>query len=489
MRSLHRAIVFSAIERYGSVAIFVVSAAILSRLLSPTEFGIYAVANVFISIVGASFQEIGGSNYIIQKRSLSERDVRTCFTIILGLSLTVCLVIIAFRAGIGRLLGNDALKYAVTVAALTFVVSPVSATLSALLRRDMNFKTLAICGLCGSAVAAASSITLAFLGFSYMAPIWGVLLGKAVTAALLVAMYRKFRIFGPSLSGYPDILRFGLYSSSISIINVLCTLAPQIVIARILDFGAVGLYNRSVNTTQIFDKVIVQSLNPVIMPAIVERADGEGNLKRVYLEALKMLSAAQWPFLISIAVMAPPVIDIWLGKTWIDTVPLIRLLSAAYVAMFGACMTYPVLVAVGRVHDALMASLISLPPSMVVTLASAFFGVKMLAASALLTLPFQAGVSTYFVCRSLGIGLGEVAGALRQSVIVTACATVGVFASEFLIERHYVAPLPGLILAAIVALAGWVIGLRLTRHLLLVRLLSAADGLPFRVPKALFQSS
>ncbi len=489
MGRLNRAIFFSAIERYGSVALFIVSAAVLSRLLSPKEFGLYAVVNAFVSIVGASFQEIGGANYLIQKRSLSEGDIRTSFTITFGLSVVVGIAIISLRDVFAWVFAQELLKYGVTVAALSFVLTPISSTLSALFRRDMNFRTLAFCGLGGSAATAGSSIALAALGYSYMAPIWGMLVGNAVTTVLLIGARRNFIIYRPSLAGYSDVLSFGLYSSAISVINVFCTLAPQMFVARILDFRAVGLYNRAINTTQMFDKLIIQILNPVIMPAIVAQAEAGRSLKTLYLDALRMLSVVQWPFLIFIAVMAPPIIVTWLGAGWSDVVPLIRVLCVANLAMFGACMTYPVLVAAGRVRDALISSLIALPPSMIVGLIAAFYGVQALAASALITLPFQAAISIYYVNKHLGIGARELAHALRKSAIVTGCAAVGVLASEGLVELHFLGPISGLVLATVLAAVGWLLGLIATAHPLLGRLQVAAQSLPFNLPKVLFQVS
>jgi hypothetical protein len=80
MIPVDRSIFFSAVERYGSLALLLVSAADLLRLLTPREFGIYAV------IIAVS-QEFGGANYLIQKRSLSRRNIRTALHAALGLGL------------------------------------------------------------------------------------------------------------------------------------------------------------------------------------------------------------------------------------------------------------------------------------------------------------------------------------------------------------------------------------------------------------------
>jgi O-antigen/teichoic acid export membrane protein len=65
---LHRSIFFSAVERYGGAFFFLDSTAILSRLLKPGGFGVYAAVLALTSVATALFQEFGGSNYLVQSQ-------------------------------------------------------------------------------------------------------------------------------------------------------------------------------------------------------------------------------------------------------------------------------------------------------------------------------------------------------------------------------------------------------------------------------------
>lgn len=244
--------------------------------------------------------------------------------------------------------------------------------MAALFRRDMKFGTLAICNLASNTTIALVSIGLAVMNFSYMAPIWGVVAGSMVLTAMLLSSYRDCSVLRPSLSEYRDVLEFGLFSSGVSAINIFYNLAPQLFLAKILDFAAVGLYSRAINLTQVFDRLVTQVLNPIIMPAIVTRRTAGADLKGVYLDAVQLLSAVQWPFLTFIAIMARPIVLLWLGEAWLEVVPLVRILCLADLALFAACLTYPVFVAVGRVRDALVSSFISLPPSLLALLGASF---------------------------------------------------------------------------------------------------------------------
>jgi O-antigen/teichoic acid export membrane protein len=457
--------------------LFLISTAVLSRLLAPDEFGIFAVINAIIVVITASFQEFGGANYLIQKKTLSEQNIRTAFTITFCISIVIGIALFTCSDALVWFFKQDGLKAGIAVSTLNFVLTPFSVVITALFRRDMEFGKLALCGLAANFFSIVISIVMALSHYSFMAPVWGALAGNVVLTLLLIAICQNRQIFRPSLSEYPDVIRFGLYSGGVSIINVFYNLAPQIFLARILDFAAVGLYSRALGITQIFDKLVGQVLGPVIMPAIFAQAKAGGNLKRIYLDAIALLTAVQWPFLTFLAIMAQPIISIWLGQTWLEIVPLVRMMCIAYLSLFAACLTYPILVAVGSVRDALVSSLISLPPSLLIIFIASFFGVEAVAASAMLTLPFQAAVAIYFISRHLEIRLLDLFHATLKSGIVTFFSCAAAVVCEAMIEYGLLRPIVGLAAACISATICWLLAMVVTDHPLMPRIRLAATSL------------
>ncbi|MCA6107167.1 oligosaccharide flippase family protein [Bradyrhizobium cenepequi] len=475
MSTVQRSILFSAVERYASLLLFLVSTAVLSRLLTPKEFGIYAVVGAVTSVVAGSSQEFGGANYLIQKASLSEENVRTAFTITFGLSVAIGAALYLLGGVLGTLFGEDALKAGISVAVLNFVVTPFSMTMVALLRRNMQFGEIAASNLAGNFATVVASIALAAMGYSYLAPIWGMIVGSVAQTAYLIARRDDVRIFIPSLAGYLDVVRFGLYSSGVVLINLVYNSAPQVFLARVLDFAAVGLYSRATNVTQVFDKLVIQVISPVIMPAVCAQTNAGGDLKRIYLHAISLLTALQWPFLILMAVMAKPIISVWLGQSWLEVVPLVRVLCLAYLSLFAACLTYPVLVAVGSVRDALISSLISLPPSLLLIFGASFFGVEAVAASTLVTLPFQAAVAIYFVGRHLDLRLTDIVRATWKSGIVALCSGASAAIWAPLIDYGVIGSVAGIFAAFAVAAGAWLAAVIVVQHPLLPFVRTAAD--------------
>jgi len=477
MGSVQRSIFFSAIERYGGLLLFFISTAILSRLLTPTEFGIYAVVNAVVAIFAASFQEFGGANYLIQKKDLTDRDTRTAFTVTVCLSIVLALILVVFGRAFVVFFKQSGLDTGMAVAALNFFLTPFSAVISALLRRQMAFGKLALCSLIANSVGAAVSIMLAVLNFSFMAPIWGGVAMNLVLTILLVATSHNIRIFKPSLWNCSDVLKFGVYSGGVSLINIFYNLSPQLFLGRILDFSAVGLYSRAVGVTQVFDKLVGQVLGPVIMPAIFAENRAGTGLRKIYLDSVTLLSTVQWPALTLLAIMAHPIILIWLGSTWLEIVPLVQLLCIANLALFAACLTYPVLVAVGHVRDALISSLISLPPSLLLIFSASFISIEAVAASALLTLPLQALVAIYFVSKHLHIKPRDLLRATSKSALVTIASAIPAIVCASLVTFQLISPIVGLVITCFGSAICWLLGLIATSHPLLALLQQAGSAL------------
>ncbi len=213
------------------------------------------------------------------------------------------------------------------------------------------------------------------------------------------------------------------------------------------------------------------------MPAIFAETKAGRSLKYIYLEAVSLLAVVQWPFLTFLAIMAHPIILIWLGPTWLEIVPVVQLLCIANLALFAACLSYPVLVAAGSVRDALVSSLISLPPSLAVILAASFVSVQAVAASALLALPFQAVVAIHFISRHLDIGPKDVLFATWKAAVVTLFAAAPAIFCAALVEYGLLHPFLGLMLASLATGSSWLLSLIVVNHPLVPRLQLVAGRL------------
>jgi len=416
--SVRRSIVFSALDRYLTQLLTIGTTMVMARILTPAETGLFFVANAVI-LLADNFREFGVSNYIVQERTISRAMVQCAFTVTCGLSLVIG-VGFYFGAGtIAAFYGEPHLKPLVEAATLSFLVIPFATPVLSLLRRDLAFRALAIINVMAAAGNAVVTVVLGLGGYGAISYMWGYVAANAIMAFAAYSFRPELWMYRPSLSGFSRLLSFGMASCSVTLITMAYEMLPRLAFGKLLGFDAVGLYSRAITVCQLPDRAIVAALQPVVLPAMAGHVREGRGLKPAYLRGFELMSAVQWPMLLMLAILADPVVKILLGSQWGAVPPLVRLISIGTMALAPAFLTYPVLVASGRIRDTVYISLISVPPSiLLVIFAAKSYGLVGIAASLLVIAPLQMLVSLLFIRRAIGLSFGELASAARSSGFV-----------------------------------------------------------------------
>lgn len=423
MSALRLAVLFSLSDKYLSQALAIITMAIMARLLTPAETGLFLVAQAVI-LLAESFRDFGIGSYIVQERNLGRAELRAAFTVSLLLSLLMGVAILSGSDWIAGWYGEPGVAPLLTVATLGFLIMPFGGPSIALLRREMRFQALAAINVAAAATNFAVTAGLGSAGLGAISYVWGSVISGAVVTALAIACRPEPGIFRPSLAGWRRVTSFGSVAVLVTVANMAYDLLPRLVLGRILGLGAVGLVVRATTVVQLPDRVAVQGLQPVVLSAMAALARSGGDLKQAYLRGHAMASALQWPALLMLALLADPVVRALLGTQWQEASSLVRILALGTMALAPSFMTYPLLVAAGRVRDALTASLISLPPSVLIILLAAHQGLEAVAVGMALVAPLQMLTALVFVRRATGLTWADLANSSAASVAVSASTLV-----------------------------------------------------------------
>ncbi|MER2507863.1 MAG: oligosaccharide flippase family protein [Amaricoccus sp.] len=418
MSVVRRSVLFSAIEKYLSQALAIGTMAVMARVLTPAETGLFLTAYSVITLADG-FREFGIGSYLVQAGRLTRDEVRTAFTVTFLLSMVIGCGIVLASAPLAAFYGDGALRPLLVTASLAFVVMPFGTPISALMRRDLAFRAIATINVGVAITNAVATIGLGLAGFGPMSYVLAYVASALAGVGLTLLVRPDVWIFRPCFREARRIFVFGVVAAGISVVNIAYEILPRLVLGKLLGFGAVGLYSRASSVCQIPDRVVVSALQPVVLPAMAARARAGGELSEAYLRGHELMSAFQWPSLALLALLAHPVVLLLLGPQWDSAVPLVRMIAVATMALAPAFMTYPSLVAAGRIGDALRASLISLPPSIIAIVVAANFGIEAVAASLLVIAPFQMLVALRFVSRAIGLRWRDLPRASYRSAIVT----------------------------------------------------------------------
>lgn len=458
---IRRSIAFSVADKYAGIVLGLGTMAIVSRILTPEEVGLFMVASAAVILI-ETFRDFGVGACIIQVEELTPALVRTAFTVMAILSLVLAGVLWIAAQPMAEFFGDDRLAGMIRIATLAFITAPISNPLLSLLRRDLAFDKVAAISIIASATNAVVTVGLAALGFGPASFVWAWVTAASVMAAGALMVRPDFWVFRPSLRDWRHVVPFGAWSSIVTLLQLIFDYMPRFILGRVISIEAVGLYSRSLSLCQMPDRALLSAVQPVVLPALSARARGGGDMKEPYFLGLACITALQWPALLCLALLAEPIVRLLLGSQWTETVPLIRILALASLCLFPTYLAYPVLVAVGRVKDLAIASLISLPLCMVIMFLAAQISLTAVAFSLFLTAPLHVGVGLHFVRRHVGFGWGEFLHATAPSVLVALGATA--VPAALLAMSGGTLGIGGMGLAIVGSALGWIAGLRFARH-------------------------
>lgn len=455
------ALVFA--DKAAGVVMTLTTMAIVSRILTPAEVGLFMLSSTVVMLIEA-FRDFGIGTFLIQERELSPKMVRTAVTIMALMSLGLGLGILAASDILARYYGNADLGGLIRVAALAFLVAPVSNPLLALMRRDMAFGKVTAIGISAGLANAVTTILLALAGFGPFSFVWGSVCAACVMAAGALICRPEWWIFRPALLHWRKILPFGTWSTTVTLLGMLYDALPKLILGRVLGFGAVGMFSRAISLNQLPDRLLLSAAQPVLLPALSAHARNFGALKAPFLTGLSYVSGLQWPALAMIAILADPIVRLLLGEQWLAVIPLVRIVALAYFFLFPVYLCYPVLVSLGRVRDMALAMSLALPPCFAIMLWASSYGLRPMAFSLFLTGPIQVCTMLWFVWRIVPFTVTELATVLFKSGAVTAATValpVALMASMGTWD-HMSYQMAAL--AVIGAVAGWVAGVMVLPH-------------------------
>ncbi len=475
MHGIRRALALTTAERYFSLLINFATLAFVSRLLTPAEIGI-SVLGMTVWVLALSIREFATTNFIVQRKELKAEQVRAVFTVLLLLTAAISFVIATFSSVLAAVYEESNLAPYLRIISLCILIEIIGALIAALLRREMFFGKLAAINVAGAASYAVVTITLAVLGFSYMSFAWALLVSQIMVACLSILIWRDISIFKPCLTGWREILTFGGYNGVNLLFFRIFETLPYLVLGRILSVEAVALYNRGITICQLPEKVFLGGVGSVLLSAFSVEARNDRGLRDAYLRSVEMITAFLWPALISLVILADPIVRLLLGDQWLGSVPLVRIMGFAFLLLFSQWLSYPVLVAVGAMRDLMMRSIIAWPISALIITAAAFFGLMAVAFSWLVIVPFQAYVSFYFVRRHLDIRWRDIALALSKAAVLTVSCAIGPLL-VVLLAGGFDLSMSAAAFAIVLSAVGWGAGLWLTNHPLLQEFEHAWVGL------------
>lgn len=301
---------------------------VLARLLTPNDYGLIGMVAVVVGFA-QMFKDAGLSMATVQKDRISHEQISTLFWINILISVFLGLCVLAASPLVARFYGRPELTAVTATLSVSFIISGLMIQHQALLRRHMQFGTLAIIQITSQIITLGATIVLALFGWRYWA-----LVGGTITTALATTLMTFF--FCPWIpgqmkkgAGVRDMLEFGGHLTGFNFVNYFSRNLDNILIGKFIGADALGLYAKAYNLFMMPISQIRVPMTNVAMPALSALKEQPERYIKYYQRLIDIMASLTIPLTLYCVLEADFLIRLLLGPQWLDCVPVFRILAIA----------------------------------------------------------------------------------------------------------------------------------------------------------------
>lgn len=301
---------------------------ILSRLLSPSDFGLMAIVMVVMGFMQA-FADLGISNALIHRQNITQNELSSLYWLNVIAGVIMFIVTSAMAPLVAKFYQESELTNLIILLSTTFIIQSFAQQFSMLWQKELRFKVIAKIEITNKFFSFAVSVWLAYLGHGVYALVYGAIISSFMqTLQYLHLGLREYRpMIRFSFSEIRSYVGFGAYQMGERTVNYFNYQIDTILIGKLLGMEALGIYNIAkqivMRPAQIFNPIVTR----VTFPAMSKIQDDIPKLKDVYLKTINCLSSVNFSVYAFIFVFAYEIVMIMFGKKWLDAVLIIQILS------------------------------------------------------------------------------------------------------------------------------------------------------------------
>lgn len=303
-----------------------VSMLVLARLLVPAEFGVVAIASSVLAFLEV-FTALGLDVALISKPNVTREHYDTAWSlkVLLGLAIAVALLAIAGPAAL--FFDDPRIANVLRVLAIGSFIQGLENIGVVNFRKELNFATEFRFQIAKRLIMIAVTVPLAFMLRNY----WALAIGAVTGRVAWVALSYVAHPFRPrwSLQKINDLMTISGWLVFNSALYYFREQSSNLALGRFAGPRATGLYALSYDFASLPTQQLIAPINRAVLPGLAKLRGQLEELARSALNVFGLTCMLAIPAGVGLAVTAPVVVPLLLGKQWLDAVPVLQLLALA----------------------------------------------------------------------------------------------------------------------------------------------------------------
>ncbi|WP_426340768.1 lipopolysaccharide biosynthesis protein [Pseudoduganella sp. S-14] len=285
------------------------------RLLAPSDYGLLAMCTVVLGLLGM-FAEVGLGPALIQRKEVSEQDLRQAMGVVWLVNLGLFLLANALAPLVAAFYGEARLQPLLHVLSVQFLLLPLAIIPDVRLQRRLEYKQRSLVELSAALVGSQATLFMALFG----AGVWSLVAGMLATQAWRMGALNWCAPGQPrpdwSLAGMGNLLGFGGSLTATRLLWYSFMQADVAIVGRVLGDQALGWYSVSMHLASLPVQRMAGILNQVLFPILSRTQHDLPAIRVGVLQLLGYISLLSFPILWGMASVAPELVSVVLGKGW-----------------------------------------------------------------------------------------------------------------------------------------------------------------------------
>lgn len=432
-----------------------VSTFVVIRLLSPSDYGLFAMTQVVLVLLNM-LNGYGLASALIQRRDAGLQAQRQLFGMLILLNLVLAAAQFLCAPLAAAYYRQPIVADLLRVQALLYIATPFIALPYALLAREMDFKKQAKVNFVSGLAGAIAALAGAYGGLG----VWTLILAPLVlfSTRAIGMTWAANALMWPSFDfrGAGDIARYGGVMAFGQIFWFIQSQADVFIAGRLFDPHMLGIYTTSLFLTQIFVSKFVPPLNEVAFTAYAKLKHDKDAVGAAFVKSARVIMVVALPFYLGLAATAGPLVEVALGPKWAEAAPIVHWLALAMPMMTLQTLYSPATDACGRPGIGAkngIAGAILLPAAFLIGVHWGLFG---LVAAWFAAYPLYLAISTWRTLPVIGVRLRDLVDAIAPPALAAAgMALIVTLLGDVLPPMPALARLAILVCAGAVAYGAW----------------------------------
>lgn len=343
--------------RWSERLLGLISMVVLARLLTPADFGLVAIAWLVIELLDL-VTDLGVNVALIRKKDPDDNYYNTAWTMRLIQMLLAALVIF-FSAGLFASFYSDhRLEPLLQVLSLFFLLGGIENIRIIDFQKNMDFGKDFIFFVARKLPTIIITIILAYTLKSYWALVIGAIIGKVISVAISYLLVRKMPYF--CLKEWRNIFGVSQWVLLRSLLLYFDNNLPKILIGKLLNTEALGLYTLSAEIAAIPTTEVLAPINRVLFPALAKSIDDTTETVKILIRVFATQSYIALPAAFGICIISNDLVLVLLGSQWQSASMILTILAfASAITALSSCTSY-LLLANGRLSILALVSFIQI---------------------------------------------------------------------------------------------------------------------------------